>query len=818
MNKHFSKEKSLLFIAFQLIIIGWFLHHFNIETQFNLPFLFPLIVVAFLVHSASPGYYKQWIFISATIIGLVIILSFKETLILLSLILGMIAICNLNISHLLKNILLISVGLVLALTRYGLFPSWITSQTLVILSSMFMFRMILFLYEIRHQKERVSYLTQVSYFLMPPNIIFPLFPVVDYKLFQKNYYDKDEITIYQRGVRLIAKGILHMFLYRIIYSFLLPTIDEVHTLTTLISYIIFSYLLVLRLSGLFHFSVGVLCLFGYNLPDIFKNIFLAESFSDLWRRLNIYWKDYMVKIFFNPLYFKLKKYGTQKAIFWSTLISFVITMLLHSYQTFWLIGTFRISTQDIIFWSFFGFMVAIYTLTNTGETKMRGAFSVSLRKTIRIFSTFIMMALLWSMWSSQSVESFLHMLNISLTSYDMVVVLVSTIVIISIGTSIYYIEKKEKVSFSKSIVSIIAPLTLLTFILLTLTFNSWTLEKYWKERIDGNDIHFLFHFTLKESDSQNEIAGYYDNILSTTDLMSPLVSNSVSKSKAFQVNLYKRNIVFKSNDAFKRKFTPFAKTTIQGVEVSINRWGMYDEDYDLIPTEDTYRIAVLGGSIEMGWAIPSNESLEKIIEKRLNKELINAQYKQYQLLNFSVPSRSILNQNYALRNQVVDFKPNMIIFFDHDETEWINIIKSIQEYDYSKELNGYIDSIYVKERLPDKLTVASALNKFEKHRVPLMRSIYKDIFDVCLANDILPVMVAMPEIRVEVYDRKYKHPEIAKDQGFMMIDLSAIFDPELVASYSMDRVGHPTLEAYQHITNALYLELKKVINIQIDSQ
>ncbi len=63
------------------------------------------------------------------------------------------------------------------------------------------------------------------------------------------------------------------------------------------------------MSGQFHIIVGMLHLFGFNLPETHHSYFLASSFTDFWRRINIYWKDFMMKIFFYPAYFALSKRG-----------------------------------------------------------------------------------------------------------------------------------------------------------------------------------------------------------------------------------------------------------------------------------------------------------------------------------------------------------------------------------------------------------------------------------------------------------------------------------------------------------------------------
>ena len=75
-----------------------------------------------------------------------------------------------------------------------------------------------------------------------------------------------------------------------------------------------NYLLYLQVSGQFHMACGMLHLFGYQLPETHHHYLLATSFTDYWRRINIYWKDFMVRVFFNPVVFRLKRWPQPAAL------------------------------------------------------------------------------------------------------------------------------------------------------------------------------------------------------------------------------------------------------------------------------------------------------------------------------------------------------------------------------------------------------------------------------------------------------------------------------------------------------------------------
>ena len=77
-------------------------------------------------------------------------------------------------------------------------------------------------------------------------------------------------------------------------------------------FLLATFLLYLRVSGQFHLIVGVLHLFGFRLPETHHLYFLASSFTDFWRRINIYWKDFMMKLVYYPSFFRLQRLGTTR--------------------------------------------------------------------------------------------------------------------------------------------------------------------------------------------------------------------------------------------------------------------------------------------------------------------------------------------------------------------------------------------------------------------------------------------------------------------------------------------------------------------------
>src|SRR6185503_13508849 len=208
------------------------------------------------------------------------------------------------------------------------------------------------------------------------------------------------------GVGWMARGVLHLILYRVVYYHLTVPVAEVKGGLGLAQFIVANFLLYLRVSGQFHFIIGMLCLFGFRLPETHHLYYLASSFTDFWRRINIYWKDFMMKLVYYPSFFRLRRFGGNLALVAATAIVFVATWVLHSYQWFWLRGGFPLAPQDAAFWAILGAFVVHGSLREMKSPRKRrlGAASFwSASLALRTVRFFAVMCVLWSLWSAESV-------------------------------------------------------------------------------------------------------------------------------------------------------------------------------------------------------------------------------------------------------------------------------------------------------------------------------------------------------------------------------------------------------------------------------
>ncbi len=155
----------------------------------------------------------------------------------------------------------------------------------------------------------------LSYFFLLPNYCFMHFPVVDYRTMQRGYFADDVHAIQRRGLQMMFRGTVHLLalspgLPRDVDSRRRGCTTWPVSLATWSA----TTCLYLQVSGQFHIACGMLHLFGFQLPETHHNYLLATGFTDYWRRINIYWKDFMVRLFFNPVVFRLKRWPQPAAL------------------------------------------------------------------------------------------------------------------------------------------------------------------------------------------------------------------------------------------------------------------------------------------------------------------------------------------------------------------------------------------------------------------------------------------------------------------------------------------------------------------------
>ncbi|MFM8325833.1 MAG: hypothetical protein ACKN9U_13300, partial [Pirellulaceae bacterium] len=229
---------DFLVVAAQLGLLVWICRRFNLEHRaFSEPFLF-LTSVGFVVHYLLPSTLRLSFFILLSLAAIVCVLGWRDGLWLMAFSLLFITLARLPWRLPTRIALLVAaMAGVIYLRGAGLSAPW-SDAIWPILWSMFLFRMILFLFDRRIGKSPSGWKESLAYFFLLPNVVFPLFPPIDYATLWRTYYDSDPNRIHRSGIRWMLVGILHLLVYRYIDHYWIESPDTIITSRGLLQYVV----------------------------------------------------------------------------------------------------------------------------------------------------------------------------------------------------------------------------------------------------------------------------------------------------------------------------------------------------------------------------------------------------------------------------------------------------------------------------------------------------------------------------------------------------------------------------------------------------
>lgn len=749
-----------------------------------------------------------------------IVLGLENGAWLLGLGLLLIGMCHLPLPFSGRAIFLLLAGGVLAALRVDWLHAPVPAAVWPILGSMFMFRLMVYLYDLKYATAPVSIWRRLSYFFLLPNVCFPLFPVIDFKTFRRNYFDADPYRIYQVGVDWMARGVSQLLLYRLVYYYFTLAPSEVTGPGKLVQFLVSNFLLYLRVSGQFHFVIGMLHLFGFRLPETHHRYLLSSSFTDFWRRINIYWKDFMLKVFYYPIYFKIKGWGATRALLVSTLLVFFVTWFLHAYQWFWLRGSWVFSLQDAGFWAILALLVvanALYEAKHGRQRSLGGQrafrWGSSLGLVLRTLGTFSVICVLWSLWTCESLSAWLALWpalgEVSASELRWLppvflgaAALAGMALLEARGDSRKLEQPKSLLQLSS--VGTFASLSILALFGIPAVYTRLGVDA-------ANVVHSLRFGKLNRLDTARLERGYYEDLLSVDRFNSQLwevyINKPLPKLDVFQSSGLER---FTGDFLQKQLIPSFTSVNAFGT-ISTNRWGMRDRDYEQRPSSRTYRIALLGSSTVMGWGVGDGETFEALVEDRLNREHSGKLYQKYQILNFAVPGYKPLQQRMAL-DKALTFEPKALFYAATGrETSQaalylVEALRNKLDVPYP-----YLLELAKKAGIDSNTSETVAIRQLSPYRDQLLSWLYGEIVRASRDRGALPVWLFVPMVQAGAWQEENAgFFRIAKETGFIQIDLSDAYQGQDVKSLRLAEWDeHPNARGHQLLAARLYEELMK---------
>jgi len=654
--------RSTILIAAQLLLAWGVLSGFRIESSSFRTGL-AILFLAYPIHVALPARGRLPLFGILSLASIVYVAGWTNAAWILVLGGGLIALCHLPVPFRFRLLLIGLATATLAIFRAtppATLPRPWSDLVWPILASMFMFRLMIYLYDLRHRSAPFGFWRAVAYFFMAPNVWFPLFPIVDYQAMNRPAPTSDRFRIHQVGVDWIVRGTVQLILYRLVYQHLLVDPAAIDSIARLAQALVATFLLYLRISGSFHLIVGILRLFDFNLPETHHLYFLASGFSDFWRRINIYWKDFVMKLAFYPVFFRLRRTHPAQAMVAATLIAFFATWCLHSWQWFWMRGEFLVTLGDSLFWAILAVLVTIDAVRESapGRRPAARSWKNDARRAGATVGTFVALTFLWSFWTAGSFSQFAALFEKigPVRAFD--IVLVIGILAVIAAWSILDNRSSRLTprgaltsSFSWRPVLRNAGAALLLVALASRPVQS---------RLPGPVGQLLAELEnpkLNDRDLALLQRGYYEDLTQVSRFSHDLAVVYGERPPDYFIP-WREAMRTETDDYYQEVLKPSASCTYMNVTYTTNRWGMRDRDYAKERTPGLPRIALVGSSYTLGWGVGDDQTFESIVERRLDESGTPCE-----ILNFAVHAYDPVRNLLTLENRVLGFHPDAVILF-----------------------------------------------------------------------------------------------------------------------------------------------------------
>lgn len=768
-----TRLSRFLLLAVELVMVTAIVRLFEIEQDHSFFPVLCLVVVGFGVQAWLPRTYQRPFFAILSIVCLLFVLGLANGFAVLAIGAVLIGLCHVPLSLRAKYGLMAGVVVILVGLRDRLpLPFW------PVVGSMFMFRLALYFHELRHSRERPSLTESVSYLFMLPNVCFPFFPVVDCRTFRECWYAEDDYETYQRGITWIVRGIVHLLLYRYISSHLVPDAYELYDVPHLSLFMVTNYALYLRVSGQFHMITGILHLFGFDLPRTHHNFFLASSFTDIWRRINIYWKDFMMKLFFLPTFYTVRGRGASLGV--ATVVGvfcvFVLTWLLHSWQTFWLRGSFPVNSRDALLWLGAGTCVSINALLETSRRRKddRPIWWQAISRSVQTVSMFWLISLFWACWTRPDFPMLVRGAIARPDFFDgLLAVSLWSLIAVVVGTMIGLLRHRQllkqwfppRISFRD--VALLHAVGLGGVLAVASPRFSEQLP------VDVARTMTMLRSSQTERGGLDQLPGYYEDLNATVIQAGPFISGLSPQDETLRAKARGFQKVSRRADIYQAvELIPGIQTELEGSPFTVNQFSMRDRaTITLHKSPKTIRIAMVGSSVIMGSGVSDDEVFSRVFEDRLNAQPPDP-HVHYEVLNFGVGKQWASHRLVRLQRQVLGFQPDAIYYFAHQD-EFASLDSHIATLvNRGVELpSPFLKEVVDQAGITPGMAPGAVQVRLSSVQDELLSAVYRAIVNECVTRDILPVWIYLPIPTAGSVDIAEQVVPLAEDAGFVVCNL-----------------------------------------------
>ena len=169
-------------------------------------------------------------------------------------------------------------------------------------------------------------------------------------------------------------------------------------------------------------------------------------------------------------------------------------------------------------------------------------------------------------------------------------------------------------------------------------------------------------------DREATAAGYYEGLIGGGDgpkglrgeLALALLGTPVEWTRFDAANVTRP---LPDGDFLQFELKPDVDKTLFGRTFTTNSHGMRDREYSVEKPPNTFRIVVLGSSMDMGWGISAEEGYVNRLEDWLNlRAAESGTGRRFEVLNFAVAAYSPLQRLETYRRKARAFRPDLVLY------------------------------------------------------------------------------------------------------------------------------------------------------------
>jgi hypothetical protein len=650
--------RDFMFLLFALTISTALFDVFSIAADAGLNLVWPMLAGGIAINHFLPKKIQPTFQIALTLFCILSVLPLLTSIFIILTIVFIISIFITVKNRLLRLVLLLILTALAALINLNILYIPSLRIAIPILGAMLMFRLILYSYERKVETAPAALSLQVTYLLQPLNLVFYLFPIIDYRAWTSQFRSTSDEELYRTSFRRILLGVGQLITYRIFYA-LQPPATSITDNWSLMVYTIINYLLILQMIGSFHVIIGICGLFGYSLPPIFNNAFFISRFTSVWRKLNIYWKDFITRILYYGIYFKVRK-KVRYPVLLTGLFMFTATWLLHNYQWFWIRGTIEFRTTDLLYWIILGACISVSLQLEIlrSSAAVRRDLKSAVMYSLRVTGMFLFMSFMWLFWESSSIGEFLylfkHVLINNIDSYKTILTISAFVIAVFAGYWLLIHRLNKFLNNRKYTLTLILSGTAILFLLAFIAphinvTGTATLSDITK----GN-------FT-NAADKIDAEQGYYEQLTQRKG-KTPWEMPIQFGSRAEWFSDAEQPVA----DLRKRILKPNIKIVHGTKFFTTNAFGLRNPEIDYRKSPNVLRIGIVGGSYEMGSGVSDEEVYIRLAEKLINDSLKFLQQPfTVELINFSTGGYHVPQYLYVTEQVIPKFNPDLVIYFAH---------------------------------------------------------------------------------------------------------------------------------------------------------